>query len=145
LADAAAFIILESEAHARKRQAPILAYLTGGYRQSEAVKITSTDSSGAFYQKIMRQALTNANLATHDIQHINAHGTSTVSNDAAEIRAIEQLFRHDLQGELSVTSTKSALGHSLASSGIVEAILSIESLRQQKVLPTLNFDSPNAD
>jgi 3-oxoacyl-[acyl-carrier-protein] synthase-1/3-oxoacyl-[acyl-carrier-protein] synthase II len=141
LADGAAFVVMESLEHALKRGVKPLAKLSAGVRQSEAHKFTSTESDGKYYAKCMSQALLEADLSSSDIDHISAHGTSTPSNDQAESRAINQLFRHDV----SVTSTKSALGHSLGASGAIEAVLSVLSLENQQVLPTLNFNQPGKD
>ena len=141
LADASAFLILESEEHARARGQKPLAVLRAGVRQTEAHKFTSTAADGSYYAKCMQRALDVAAMESREIDHINAHGTSTPSNDRAESRAINNLFLH----QPSVTSTKSALGHSLGASGAVEAALCVESLVRQQVLPTLNFDQPGVD
>ena len=149
LADAAAFLVLERVESAKARGADILAYFSAASRQSEAYKMTSTASGGERYAHCMQQALANAHLQAHDIQHSNAHGTSTPLNDAAESQALAQTFYPPFYPEHSppptVTSTKSALGHSLAASGAVEAVLCVESLRQQRVLPTLNYAGPGQD
>ena len=149
LADGSAFLVLESIDHAQKRGANILAYLTGSSRQTEAHKVTSTKEDGYYYAKCMENALSNAKLEPKDIQHINAHGTSTPSNDLAEGRAIEHVFHQQKNDRTqnpvpTVTSTKSALGHSLGASGSVEALLCIQSLMQQKTLPTLNYHQPGS-
>jgi 3-oxoacyl-[acyl-carrier-protein] synthase-1/3-oxoacyl-[acyl-carrier-protein] synthase II len=107
--------------------------------------MTATDSSGVFYAKAMQGALFDAGLEASDIQHINAHGTSTPLNDAAESRALEQVFYQQSFIPPTITSTKSALGHSLGATSAVEAVLSVESLRQQKVLPTLNYHRPGVN
>jgi 3-oxoacyl-[acyl-carrier-protein] synthase II len=143
LADGAAFLILESVDHAKKRGATVLAYLSGSARQTEAYKPTSTEANGMYYQKSMEDALCAAKLSIGDIQHISAHGTSTPSNDAAEGRAIASTFYAD--NRPTVTSTKSAMGHSLAASGAIEAVLCVQSLIKQKVLPTLNYSQPKED
>ncbi|MDW6091679.1 beta-ketoacyl-[acyl-carrier-protein] synthase family protein [Vibrio rhizosphaerae] len=138
LADGAAFLVLEAEETALARGARILARLSGGSRGSEAYKITASKSDGSYYALAMQQALNDACLTSDEIDHINAHGTATKSNDAAEGRAIHQLFKE----QVPVTSTKSALGHSLAGSGALEAVLSVLSLDTQKMLPTLNYIGP---
>jgi 3-oxoacyl-[acyl-carrier-protein] synthase-1/3-oxoacyl-[acyl-carrier-protein] synthase II len=143
LADGAAFLILENVAHAKNRGATVLAYLSGAARQTEAYKPTSTEANGMYYQKSMEDALCSAKLSVDDIQHISAHGTSTQSNDAAEGRAIASIFHTD--NCPTVTSTKSAMGHSLAASGAIEAVLCVLSLTEQKVLPTLNYSRPKED
>lgn len=141
LADASAFLILESVEHAHARGKQPLAILRAGIRQTEAHKFTSTAEDGRYYAKCMQSALDSAAMKSDDIDHINAHGTSTPSNDRAESRAIRDVFLH----QPSVTSTKSALGHSLGASGAVEAALCVESLVRQKVLPTLNFHQSGVD
>ncbi|OTA19026.1 3-oxoacyl- synthase [Xenorhabdus beddingii] len=135
LADASAFLVVERYPHAVARKAHILAEIAGISRQSEGYKMTSTDLSGQYYLSCMAAALRDAGLSPNDIDHINSHGTSTVNNDLAESRAINALFPHNPP----VISTKSATGHSLAVSGLLEAILSIETLKNELILPSLNF------
>ncbi|MDC9597284.1 beta-ketoacyl-[acyl-carrier-protein] synthase family protein [Xenorhabdus anantnagensis] len=135
LADAAAFLVVERYSHAVARKAPILAEIAGISRQSEGHRMTSTDLSGRYYLNSMSAALQEAGLLPEEIDHINSHGTSTVNNDLAESKAIHALFSHNPP----VISTKSATGHSLAVSGLLEAILSIETLKSGLILPSLNF------
>ncbi|MCP4989755.1 MAG: beta-ketoacyl-[acyl-carrier-protein] synthase family protein [Colwellia sp.] len=141
LADGAAFVVLEEEASARKRGATIYAKIKGAYRCTESHKMTSTDPSGVHYADVMLEALKDAGLHPDQIDHINAHGTSTKSNDQAESQAIATVFGE----KVKVTSTKSALGHSLAGSGAVEAVLSVLSLQKQIMLPTLNHTNCDDD
>ncbi|CDG96395.1 conserved hypothetical protein [Xenorhabdus bovienii str. puntauvense] len=135
LADASAFLVVERCSHAIARKANIIAEIAGMSRQSEGYKMTSTDLSGRYYRDCMSAALQDAGLSAEDIEHINSHGTSTVNNDLAESKAINALFPHNPL----VISTKSAMGHSLAVSGLLEAILSIETLKNELILPSLNF------
>lgn len=139
LADGAAFLVLESVHHAAYRNKTPLALLRGGYRSSEACRITATDPSGDLYADCIRKALAAASVDPDQIDNISAHGTATVSNDGAESRAIEQVFG----SRPAVTATKSALGHSMAASGAMEAVLSVISLMHQRVLPTLNYTEPS--
>ncbi|AJR06554.1 beta-ketoacyl-[acyl-carrier-protein] synthase family protein [Photobacterium gaetbulicola] len=141
LADAAAFLILENAEFAKRRGKKVLAYISGASRQIESYKLTATNPDGSLYRECIEKALQDARLSPDAISHINAHGTSTVSNDQAESRAIASLFSKTT----SVTSTKSALGHSLAASGAIEAVLSVMSIEKQQVLPTLNFIEPKPD
>lgn len=141
LADAAAFLVLENADHARRRGKKALAYIRGASRQIESYKLTATNPDGSLYRDCIENALADANLPPDAIDHINAHGTSTVSNDQAESRAIASLF----PTSTSVTSTKSALGHSLAASGAIEAVLSVLCIDKQQVLPTLNFTESKPD
>ncbi|MEX0446957.1 beta-ketoacyl synthase [Xenorhabdus sp. SGI246] len=135
MADASAFLVVENYSHAIARKAKILAEIAGMSRKSEGYKMTSTDLSGQYYRDCMSSALKDAELRPEDIDHINSHGTSTANNDLAESKAINALFPHNPP----VISTKSAIGHSLAASGLLEAILSIESLNNNRLLPSLNF------
>ncbi len=138
LSDGSAVLILEDADHARARNAEVIAYIAGVSRCSEAVQIVSTLPSGERYAQCMQMALQDAGLAPGAIEHINAHGTSTVLNDAAESRAIYSIFNT----KPSVTATKSALGHALAASGVVELALCAQSIKKQQVLPSLNFEEP---
>lgn len=141
LGDGAGFLVLEDAERARARGANILAYVKGGYRTSEAYKMTSTKLDGSLYANTMVKALEAAGVSAKDIDHISAHGTATKSNDFAEGHAINRVFGD----QVPVTSTKSAIGHSLAGSGAVEAVLSVQSLIKQQLLPTLNYVEQDAE
>lgn len=136
LADASACLILESQSHALARKVRPLVEIKGMHRNSEAHKMTSSDEHGVNYLETMSNALRDAGMTPEDIHHINAHGTSTVSNDQTESRAIASLFTSHCP---PVISTKSALGHSLGVSGLLECILSCESILRDTMLPSLNF------
>lgn len=138
LADGAGFIVLERYASAVTRGVRPLAILESGSSMSEAYKITSTSPDGSKYAFCIEAALQAAKLPASKIDHINAHGTSTLSNDLAEAHAIVKAYPH----APTVTSTKSALGHSLGGSSAIEAILAVISLARQKALPTLNYQRP---
>lgn len=139
LADAAACIVVESLSSAKARGAKIIAEIKGMSRKCEAYKITSSDESGKYYIESMKEAIFDAGLKPENIDFINAHGTSTQSNDRIESRAIEQLFPH----RPPVVSTKSAIGHSLSVSGLIETILSCESINNKTILPSLNYSNPD--
>jgi 3-oxoacyl-[acyl-carrier-protein] synthase II len=143
MGEGSAFLVLESEEHARRRGAAVLARVSGFARQAEAWRMTSSPAGGASYARCMRAALDDAGLAPKDIDHVNAHGTSTVNNDACEAAAIRSVYGERAE-QLPVTSNKSALGHSLAASGALEAVLSVLSLARQQLLPTLNFREADA-
>ena len=98
------------------------------------------DGNGAF--RAMRNALKSASLKPEDIDYINAHGTSTPLGDEIELSAVKRLFG-DAAYKVSMSSTKSAIGHLLGAAGSVEAIYSILALRDQLVPPTLNLDNPS--
>ncbi|WP_039912631.1 beta-ketoacyl-[acyl-carrier-protein] synthase family protein [Cellvibrio mixtus] len=144
MGDGSAFLVLESEAHARARGAVILGYISGFAKQTEAWRITSSPRDGSDYARCMQAAIRDAGLALDDIDHINAHGTSTEQNDSCESLAIKKLFA-ERTAKIPVTSNKSAIGHSLAASGAIEAAMSILSLQHQLLLPTLNYQEPDDD
>lgn len=137
LADGSACVIIESLSSAKARGAKIIAEIKGMSRKCEAYKITSSDESGKYYVEAMKEAISDAGLTPDDIDCINAHGTSTLSNDRTESKAIEKLFTH----RPPVVSTKSALGHSLSVSGLIETILSCESINNKTILPSINYFS----
>lgn len=144
MGDGSAFLVLESEQHAQARGAKILGYVSGFAKQAESWRITSSPKDGSDYARCMSDAIADAGLSIGDIDHINAHGTSTEQNDSCESAAIKKLFG-ERTASIPVTSNKSAIGHSLAASGAIEAVLSIISLQQQLLLPTLNFTEGDAD
>jgi 3-oxoacyl-(acyl-carrier-protein) synthase len=138
LGEAAGFCLLESESSAIARGATIIAELSGYANTNDAYHPTapSPDGNGAF--NTMQQALKMASLQTTDIGYINAHGTATENNDHAEGVAIQKLFGVDAP---PFSSTKPFTGHTLAAAGIIEAIYSILALKEQIVLPNLNFET----
>lgn len=143
MGEGSAFLVLESLEHAQRRGAAILARISGFAKQAEAWRITASPPDGSQYARCIRAALSDAGLSTDDIDHINAHGTSTPQNDGCEGAAIRLVFG-ERAASLPVTSNKSALGHSLAASGAIEAVLSVMSLQEQWLLPTLNFEEADA-
>jgi 3-oxoacyl-[acyl-carrier-protein] synthase II len=92
----------------------------------------------------MMAALKRAGLQAHDLDYINAHGTSTPLGDEIELRAVERMLGNDT-GHVSMSSTKSATGHLLGAAGAIEAIFSILAIRDQIVPPTLNLDNPSVE
>lgn len=143
MGEGSAFLVLESLEHAQRRGAPILAKLSGFSKQAEACRITASQKDGSQYARCIHAALSDAQLTPVAIDHINAHGTSTVQNDSCESAAIKLVFG-ERSASIPVTSNKSALGHSLAASGAIEAVLSVVSLQKQIALPTLNFHEGDA-
>lgn len=142
MGEGSAFLVLESLEHARQRQAQVLARILGFAKQTEAWRITSSPPDGSEYARCMHAALADAGLQPADIDHVNAHGTSTRANDGCEGRAIKLVFG-ERAARLPVTANKSALGHSFGASGSIEAVLSVLSLQRGVLLPTLNFDAPD--
>jgi 3-oxoacyl-[acyl-carrier-protein] synthase II len=142
LAEGAGLLVLEELEHARKRGARIYAELVGYGASADGGHITQPDEEGTGAAKAMELALADAKLGPSQVDYINAHGTSTPLGDAAETHAIKRIFG-DHAYKLSVSSTKSQLGHLLGASGGVELIISILALRDGLIPPTINYDTPD--
>lgn len=142
LSDGAGIMVLEELEHARNRGATIYAELTGFGMSGDAYHMTSPAEGGAGAALCMRNALLSARMAPTDVDYINAHGTSTQAGDVAETMAIKAVFGNHSQ-KLAISSSKSMIGHLLGASGAVEAIISVLSLRDQVITPTINLDNPD--
>lgn len=141
LGDGAGVLVLEEYEFAKARGAKIYAELTGFGMSGDAYHITSPPEDGAGAAMSMRNALRDAKLAPEQVDHINAHGTSTPLGDLAECIAIKNVFGQAAY-DLAISSTKSMIGHLLGAAGAVEAIFSILAIRDNVAPPTINLDEP---
>ena len=142
LSEGAGLLVLEELEHAKARGARIYAELLGYGVSSDGGHITQPDEEGKGAAKSMHLALRDAKLNPDQIGYINAHGTSTPLGDKAETAAIKTIFS-DYAKKVSISSTKSQLGHLLGASGGVELVLSVLALRDNLVPPTINLESPD--
>jgi 3-oxoacyl-[acyl-carrier-protein] synthase II len=143
IGEGAGILVLEELSHARLRGAKIYAEVIGYGMSSDAFHLTAPSEDGKGAYRSMRNALRRAGLAPDKIDYINAHGTSTPLGDEIELGAVKRVFGGHAY-ELSMSSTKSAIGHLLGAAGSVEAIFSILAIRDGVVPPTLNLDNPSA-
>ncbi|HKY87331.1 MAG TPA: beta-ketoacyl-ACP synthase II [Pseudorhodoplanes sp.] len=143
MGEGAGAIVLEEYEHARKRGAKIYAELIGYGMSGDAFHITAPppDGDGAF--RCMNAAIKRAGIAPGDIDYINAHGTSTMA-DEIELGAVQRTVGN-AAGKVSMSSTKSCIGHLLGAAGAVEAIFCILAIRDQVAPPTINLDNPSVE
>lgn len=143
-AEGCGIVVIESLAHAVKRGAKIYAEVLGHASSSDAYHVAALDPEAKGAMRVMRWALDHARVSPEDIGYINAHGTSTPSNDKLETYAIKSIFG-ELAYNIPVSSTKSMIGHSLGASGAIELIASVKSLIEQVLHPTINYETPDPD
>lgn len=142
MGEGAGIVVLEEYEHAKKRGAHIYGELVGYGLTGDGYHITAPHPEGRGGFRAMKAALSRAGLNVEDIDYINAHGTSTPMGDEIELGAVKRLFG-DASYQLSMSSTKSSIGHLLGAAGSVEAIFSLLSMRDNIVPPTLNLDNPS--
>jgi 3-oxoacyl-[acyl-carrier-protein] synthase II len=142
LSEGAGMLVFEELEHARKRSARIYGEVLGYGASADASHITQPDETGLGAARAMKRALDDAQMNPSELTYINAHGTSTLLGDQAETAAIKSIFGEHAKG-LSISSTKSQLGHLLGASGGVELVLTVLAIRDSLVPPTINLDEPD--
>jgi len=144
LGEAAAFVVLESESHARSRGARISCELAGYGHGTDLHHLTQPHPSGATALATMRQAIAQSGSRAADIGYVNAHGTGTPLNDSSEGAALAAMFGDGatIPSRLRISSTKAAIGHTLGAAGSVEALFAIAALQSGQLPPNLNVQQP---
>jgi 3-oxoacyl-[acyl-carrier-protein] synthase II len=144
MGEGAGCVVVEDYDHAKARGAKIYAEVIGYGMSGDAYHITSPSPDGDGGYRAMAAALKRAGLTASDIDYVNAHGTSTQVGDEIELRSVERLLGNSA-GKVSMSSTKSSIGHLLGAAGAVEAIFSILAIRDNIAPPTLNLDNPSVE
>jgi len=146
MGEGAGIIMMENLEHALKRNAPIIAEIAGYGATGDAYHLTSPHPDGEGAARAMDLALSDAQISSNEINYINAHGTSTPTNDKIETLAIKSVFENIYdRSDIYISSTKSMTGHLLGASGSVESIASILSIKENFAPPTINYSTYDPD
>ena len=144
MGEGAAVLVLETESHAKKRGATILAELAGYGATADAFHVTAPHEQGAGGAAAMRRALDAAGANVDDLGYINAHGTGTPLNDQSETRAVKNAFGEKAY-QIPISSTKSMTGHMMGATGALEAIFCTQVVREGILPPTIHYETPDPE
>jgi 3-oxoacyl-[acyl-carrier-protein] synthase II len=145
MGEGAGVLVLEEAEAARERGAPILGEVIGYGSTADAYHLTAPQPSGEPAARAIEFALQDAGVTPGDVAYVNAHGTSTQLNDAAETFALKQALGEERAKQIPISSTKSAIGHLLGAAGAVEALATVETLATRVVPPTLGYEVPDPE
>ena len=145
MGEGAGMLVLEEESAARARGATILAELAGYGSTADAHHLTAPDPSGVPAARAITLALADAGIEAGELDYVNAHGTSTQLNDAAETAALKRALGEEQARRIPISSTKSAIGHLLGAAGAVEAVATVQTLRTGTIAPTLGLEVPDPE
>jgi 3-oxoacyl-[acyl-carrier-protein] synthase II len=145
MGEGAGVLVLEEESAARARGAAILGEIAGYGSTSDAYHLTAPEPTGGPASRAIEFALTDADATPESVSYVNAHGTSTQLNDAAETAALKRALGESRAKKIPVSSTKSAIGHLLGAAGAVEAVATVEALASRVIPPTLGYEVPDPE
>jgi 3-oxoacyl-[acyl-carrier-protein] synthase II len=145
MGEGAGVLVLEDAEAARARGARVLGEVAGYGSTSDAYHLTAPEPSGMAAARAIELALADAGVTAADVSYVNAHGTSTQLNDAAETAALKRALGEDRAKQIPVSSTKSAIGHLLGAAGAVEAVATTQVLSERVIPPTLGYEVPDPE
>jgi 3-oxoacyl-[acyl-carrier-protein] synthase II len=145
MGEGAGVLVLEEAGAAEARGATILGEMAGYGSTSDAYHLTAPEPSGGPAARAIELALQDARLDPTGIDYVNAHGTSTQLNDAAETAALKRALGEEQARRIPISSTKSTIGHTLGAAGAVEAVATVETLRTRVIPPTLGYEVPDPE
>lgn len=143
LAEGSGMLVLEDYEHATARRARIYAEMLGFGQSADAYNLVAPDPESAGVELALRRALANSGISPSDVQHINAHGTSTPQGDAAESQAISRVFGEN--APIAVSSNKSMFGHALGAAGSLEGVATALTVYHDIIPPTINYENPDPE
>jgi len=145
MGEGAGVLVLEEASAAAERGATVLGEVTGYGSTSDAYHLTAPEPSGAAATRAIELALSDAGIGPDSVDYINAHGTSTQLNDAAETAALKRALGEERAHKIPISSTKSAIGHLLGAAGAVEAVATVKTLATRVIPPTVGYEVPDPD